>query len=95
MTANRSKPSSRASTSISCFADKGYDNNRIRAVIALKGAEAVIPSLSSRLQAISYDKDTCFFCSIKRFRRMATHYEKTAVSFAGMLFLAGAMAWLR
>jgi transposase len=30
--------------------DKGYDNNRFRAVIALKGAEAVIPSLSSRSQ---------------------------------------------
>ena len=32
--------------------DKGYDNNRFRAVIALSGAEAVIPSLSSRSQAI-------------------------------------------
>lgn len=85
------------------LADKGYDNNRIRAVIALKGAEAVIPSLSSRSQAIPYDKHTYkernlverFFCSIKRFRRIATRYEKTAVSFAAMLCLAGAMVWLK
>lgn len=83
--------------------DKGYDNNRFRAVIALSGAEAVIPSLSSRSQAIPYDKHVYkernlierFFCSIKQFRRIATRYEKTATSFAGMLFLAGAMVWLR
>jgi transposase len=83
--------------------DKGYDNNRFRAVIALKGAEAVIPSLSSRSQAIPYDKHVYkernlverFFCSIKQFRRIATRYEKTATSFAGMLCLAGAMIWLR
>jgi transposase len=85
------------------LADKGYDNNRIRAAIALKKAEAVIPSLSSRSQAIPYDKETYkernlverFFCLIKQFRRIATRYEKTATSFAGMLCLAGAMVWLR
>jgi transposase len=83
--------------------DKGYDNNRFRAVIALKGAEAVIPSLSSRSQPIPYDKHLYkernlverFFCLIKQFRRIATRYEKTATSFAGMLCLAGAMVWLR
>lgn len=83
--------------------DKGYDSNSFRAVIALKGAEAVIPPLRSRSQAIPYDKHVYkernlverFFCLIKHFRRIATRYEKTAVSFAGMLSLAGAMVWLR
>lgn len=85
------------------LADKGYDSDRFRAQIALAGAEAVIPSLGSRSQAIPYDKHIYkdrnlverFFCSIKQFRRIATRYEKTATSFAGMLFLAGAMVWLR
>jgi transposase len=85
------------------LADKGYDNNRFRAVLAMKGAEAVIPPLRTRKEAIPYDKDVYkdrnlverFFCSIKQFRRIATRYEKTAVSFAGMLSLAGAMVWLR
>ena len=36
-----------------------------------------------------------FFNKIKHFRRIATRYEKTAVSFAAMLFLVGAMIWLR
>jgi transposase len=85
------------------LADKGYDSDRFRVVIALAGAEAVIPPLGSRSQAIPYDKHIYkdrnlverFFCSIKQFRRIATRYEKTATSFAGMLFLAGAMVWLR
>jgi transposase len=36
-----------------------------------------------------------FFNKIKRFRRIATSYEKTALSFAAMLFLVGALIWLR
>ena len=35
------------------------------------------------------------FNKIKHYRRIATRYEKTAVSFAAMLFLVGAMIWLR
>ncbi len=85
------------------LADKGYDSDRFRAVIAATGAEAVIPSLGSRAQAIPYDKHTYkernlverFFCWIKQFRRIATRYEKTATSFSGMLHLAAAMVWLR
>ena len=85
------------------LADKGYDANWLRARIAEAGGEAVIPSTRSRSQAIPYDKHIYrernlverFFNKIKHFRRIATRYEKTAVSFAAMLFLVGAMIWLR
>lgn len=85
------------------LADKGYDSDRFRIVIAAAGAEAVIPSIGSRSQPPPYDKHTYkernlverFFCWIKQFRRIATRYEKTAASFAGMLHLAAAMVWLR
>jgi len=85
------------------LADKGYDCDRFRACIAERGAEAVIPSSRSRSQAIPYDKHTYrernlverFINKIKHFRRIATRYEKTALSFASMLFLVGAMIWLR
>ena len=85
------------------LADKGYDSDRFRLVIAAAGAEAVIPSIGSRSQPIPYDKHTYkernlverFFCWIKQFRRIATRYEKTASSFAAMLYLAAAMVWLR
>jgi transposase len=85
------------------LADKGYDSDRFRGIIAAAGAEAVIPSIGSRSQPISYDKHTYkernlverFFGWIKQFRRIATRYDKTAISFAGMLYLAAAMVWLR
>jgi transposase len=85
------------------LADKGYDSDRFRASIAEVGAEAVIPSSRSRSQAIPYDKHVYeernlverFFNKIKHFRRISTRYEKTALSFASMLFLVGAVIWLR
>jgi len=85
------------------LADKGYDADWLRARIAEAGAEAVIPSTRSRSQAIPYDKHIYrernlverFFNKIKHFRRIATRYEKTALSFAAMLFLVGAVIWLR
>ena len=85
------------------LADKGYDADRFRAVIAEAGAEAVIPSNRARARAIPYDKhvykernlvERCFN-KIKHFRRIATRYEKTALSFASMLFLVAAIIWLR
>jgi transposase len=85
------------------LADTGYDSNRFRARIAQAGAEAVIPSTRSRSRAIPYDKHIYrernlverYFNKIKHFRRIATRYEKTALSFASMIFLVGAMIWLR
>ena len=90
-----------------CFehllADRGYDANRLRERIAEEGAEAVIPSTRSRSKPIPYDKHIYeernlverFFNKIKHYRRITTRYEKTVVSFAAMLFLVGAMIWLR
>ena len=85
------------------LADKGYDSNRFRDVIAAAGAEAVMPSNRSRSQALGYDKEVYkernlverFFSKIKHFRRIATRYDKTALSFASMLSLVGAIIWLR
>ena len=85
------------------LADKGFDSDRFRACIAEVGAAAVIPPIPARSQVLPYDKHIYkernlierFFNKIKHFRRIATRYEKTALSFASMLFLVGAMIWLR
>jgi len=85
------------------LADKGYDSDKFRAAIAERGAEAVIPSSRSRSQAIPYDKHLYkernlverFINKIKHYRRIATRYEKTALSYVSMLFLVSAMIWLR
>ena len=85
------------------LADMGFDSDRFRASVAQVGAQAVIPSSRSRSQAIPYDKPLYeernlverFINKIKHYRRIATRYEKTVLSFASMLFLVGAMIWLR
>ena len=85
------------------LADKGYDSDKFRAAIAECGAEAVIPSSRSRSQAIPHDKDLYkernlverFINKIKHYRRIATRYEKTALSYLSMLTLVGVMIWLK
>jgi len=83
--------------------DKGYDSDDIRNDLANRGIEPVIPPRSNRKTPIEYDREAykrrnlierCVN-RLKQFRRIATRYEKTALSFASMLFLVGAMIWLR
>ena len=67
------------------------------------GAQAVIPPRTNRKEQRPYDKELykkrsgveCFFNQIKQFRRVATRYEKTAVSYLGMVLLACILVWLR
>ncbi len=85
------------------LADKAYDSDRIRTIVAQAGMIAVIPPNRSRSIAIPYDADLykerhlveCFINKIKHFRRVATRYEKTAASFIAILSLCCAMIWMR
>ena len=75
--------------------DKAFDNNWLRAELKERGAAAVIPSKADRARRIPHDAEMYkwrhlvenFFCSLKAFRRIATRYEKTDASFAGLLNL--------
>ena len=85
------------------IADKAYDSDRFRGIIAGQDMIAVIPSNRSRSQAIPHDKVLykerhlveCFINKIKHFRRIATRYEKTARSFLSLLCLAAAWIWMQ
>jgi transposase len=85
-----------------CLADKAYDANRILEDIESRGALAVIPSSKSRseqreipekLYAFRYLVE-CMFHDLKRFRRVATRYEKRAFTYTGMISLACVMTIL-
>ena len=85
------------------LADKAYDSNALRAVIASMGAEAVIPSNRCRTVAIPHDAtayrhrnriERCFG-RLKHFRRFATRYDRRTIHFNGFVHLAAAMIWLR
>ena len=78
-------------------ADRAYDSDRIRAMIAAAGKEAVIPPRSNRLNPADYDKQKYkernraerLFCKLKGYRAVATRYDKLA-----SMFLGGVLATL-
>ena len=85
------------------LADKAYDSNALRSLIASMGAEAVIPSNRCRKIAIPYDPaiykhrnqiERCFN-RLKHCRRFATRYDRRTAHFIGFDLLAAAMIWLR
>ena len=84
------------------IADRGYDTNAIRTLVAARGAQAVIPSTTSRRAPIPYDRDAYrarnlverLWCRLKDWRRIATRYDKLAANYlAGALIVAILAYW--
>ena len=84
------------------LADKGYDGDDVRSSLLMRGILPVIPPKANRKEPIACDfkayKDRNrierMFNRLKQFRRIATRYDKTALSFVGFLCLAAAKLWL-
>ena len=85
------------------LADKGFDSDRFRGQHRpgrRRGRDPIdpLPIASHPVRQAHLPGRNLverFFNKIKHFRRIATRYEKTALSFAAMLFLVGAVIWLR
>jgi transposase len=85
------------------IADRAYDSNALRELIAEAGAEAVIPSTRARKVIIPHDalayrlrnRIERFFNKLKHFRHIATRYDRRALHFLACLHLASAMIWMR
>ena len=75
------------------IADRAYDSNALRDELNKRGATAVIPPRSNRVETIEYDVEMYkwrhlvehFFCQLKPFRRLAMRFEKTDGSFVAMI----------
>ena len=108
LTPGQSSESKQAGSLIAGFcadvviADKGYDADGILSVIESAGSEAVVPPKANRLVQREYDKVLYkernrverFFQKIKNYRRIATRYERLAVTFSAMLHLVACVVWL-
>lgn len=78
------------------LADKGYDGDAVRESQLMQGLLPIILPKSNRRKPISCDfrryrdrnRIERMFGHLKRFRRVATRYDKTALSFASFLNLA-------
>lgn len=84
------------------IADTGYDADRIVAATYAQGMKPVIhcnPTrkrkrrLDRKLYRIRYNVEL-FFHQIKRFRAIATRYEKTARNYLALVQLVCAFVWL-
>ncbi len=81
------------------IADRGYDSQKIIEKVERIGAEAVIPPKSNRKVQRRYDKELYkkrslierAFNKLKRFRRIATRYDRKAVYFKSFLYLAASL----
>jgi transposase len=84
------------------LADKGYDGDNVRTSLLMKGILPVIPPRANRKETIACDfrayrdrnRIERMFNRLKQSRRIATRYDKTALSFLGFLQLAAIRIWL-
>ena len=84
------------------MADKGYDADAF--IVSIRAAEAipVIPPRKNRKAAREYDTHLYrernlverAFQKLKHYRRIATRYERLAVTYQSMLSLVAAVIWL-
>ena len=76
--------------------DRAYEGNRTRRLAVELGYDPVVPPKSNRRQPWDYDavryrkrnEIERFFCRLKRFRRIATRYDKLDVIFLSLIYLA-------
>lgn len=75
--------------------DRAYEGDRTRRLAVELGYEPVVPPKSNRRQPWDYDARRYrrrneierFFCRLKRFRRIATRYDKLDVIFLSGIYL--------
>ena len=85
-----------------CIADSAYDAGKFIDAIEAKRMTAVIGNHPNRKSPRDVDRDKyflrykveCCFHSLKRCRRIATRYEKTARNFMAFVHVACSMVWL-
>jgi transposase len=85
------------------LADKGYDADAIRADLARRNIDPVIPGQSNRRVNIEHDRALYkqrnrierMFGHLKIDHAIATRYDQLASSFLGMVHLAAARYWLK
>ncbi|GAP25954.1 transposase [Gluconobacter frateurii NBRC 101659] len=85
------------------LADRGHDSDSFRQDLLIHGILPVIPSRKSRSAPRKTDwwryrernRIERMLNKLKQMRRIATRYDKTALSFMSFLNLAAAKLWIR
>ena len=83
--------------------DMGYDADRIRQDLLVRGVLPVVPSNPARTTPLPLDRELYRLRNrierlnnkLKQFRAVATRYDKTAASYLAFVQLAASRLWLR
>ena len=83
--------------------DTGYDAERARQALLLRGVLPVIPANPVRKEPVPLDRELYRLRNrverlvnrLKQFRAVATRYDKTAESYLALVQLAASRLWLR
>src|SRR6202041_3785872 len=79
-----------------CLADCAYDSHGFRSFLALRGTRAVVPNNRTRKHPYPFDRLLYrrrnqierMFRRLKDFRRVATRYDKLAVTYDAAVLIA-------
>ena len=82
--------------------DKGYSSPAVRRYLKERRIGAVIPTKADEVSDPAFDREAYpernvverLINRLKRFRRVATRYEKRAASYRAMVTLAAILLWL-
>ena len=85
------------------LADKAYDANKLIGLAIQQQMKVVIPPTARRCVQRAYDRHVykerhlveCFFEKLKEFRRIATRYDKLAITFRASVMIAACLIWLQ
>ena len=83
------------------FAEGGYDSDDLRAWLASRGTQAVIPSKRNRKVQLDCDHAIYkqrnvverMFCRFKDWRRVATRYDRNIKTFMATIAIAATVIW--
>jgi transposase len=83
-------------------ADKGFDADTFRGRLRAQRTRFCIASKRGRHQPARFHRGDYrhrhqvedFFCRVKAYRRIATRYDKFAITFLGFIQLAAILVWL-
>ncbi len=98
--AGRGRPRTRPGTLVG---DRGYSYDRIRRFLWRRGIRVVIPRRRDQRPGLDFDSTTYrernrverLVGQLKRFRRVATRYEKRAASYLGLLTVVAILLWVK
>jgi len=85
------------------LADKAYDAEGFIKLAQSQGSVVVMPPKKNRREQWDYDQHIykerhlveCFFAKLKKYRRIATRYDKLARTFRAVVIIAACLIWLQ